>query len=305
MEYGDGAPPTTDEMDATTGDATSGETDAAGDGDGDADAREAEAAVPDPCAGLAMCDDFESTPPGQPPQARLWSVGGPNCGATVSRGTATIDSTRAHGGVHSVKVVNDFGADAAPPDYCDHVFLNNVSAFTNLGPQIYARFFAYFGDSLDPTSHTTFVTMTDQGDTGQQLRVGVGNDVFVWNRESDDAFLPELDTGMKAINTQGDGVVQPTIDQWFCLEFHIDQNAGTIDTWIDDAEVPSLVETGTPVANVSAVWLSGTYAMWRPQITSFGLGWETYFNSSTDSMTLWFDDVAIASHRIGCTSADQ
>jgi hypothetical protein len=44
--------------------------------------------------------------------------------------------------------------------------------------------------------------------------------------------------------------------------------------------------------------------MWRPQLTGFGLGWETYFNKASDAMTVWFDDVALAPQRIGCLDAD-
>ena len=58
------------------------------------------------------------------------------------------------------------------------------------------------------------------------------------------------------------------------------------------------------MTDVSTEWLSGSHAMWRPQITSFGLGWETYYNKASDAMVLWFDDVAIATHRIGCLDAN-
>jgi hypothetical protein len=279
--------------DATAGDA------AAGDATMSA---EAAAEASDPCAGLALCEDFESTSPGQPPRTSLWSIGAPGCGP--NGGTVTIDSSRAHSGRHSAKVVDEPGSNGTAPAYCDHVFFNNTAVFANLGPQIYARFFVYLGMPIDPTSHVTFATMTDKNDNNHQLRVGIGSDVFVWNRESDDAFLPELDTGNSMINPQAPGAVQPTTGQWFCVEFHIDQNAGNIDTWIDGAEVSSMAETGTPVPDVSTVWLSGSYATWRPQISSFGLGWETYFDKASDAMTLWFDDVAIASHPIGCESAD-
>ena len=204
---------------------------------------EAEAAPPDPCAGLTLCDDFEATPLGQPPKAALWTIGAPDC--NPQRGTAVIDSTQAHSGKHSVKVVNDFGASASPPAYCDHVFFNNTTAFASAANQdIYARFYIYLGEPLDPTSHVTFATMTDQTNGGDQIRVGVDTNVFVWNRKSDDVYLPELDTGNGAINTQSPGTLQPTTNGWFCVEFHLDEAAGTIDTWIDGTDTQGLPRTG-------------------------------------------------------------
>ena len=62
------------------------------------------------------------------------------------RGTATVDSTHAHSGTQAVKVVNDFGDAGGPPNYCDHVFFTNVSAFATATPQqVYARFYVYSG----------------------------------------------------------------------------------------------------------------------------------------------------------------
>jgi hypothetical protein len=288
---------------SATGDAT---TDAATTPPSDATTMTDEAATTaNPCAGLAVCDDFESTALGQPPRPSLWSIGAPDC--SPQRGTAVIDSTQAHSGKHSVKVVNDFGANATPPAYCDHVFFNNTTAFAGaMGQDVYARFYVYLGEPLDPASdmHVTFATMTDNANGGDQLRIGVASNVFVWNRKSDNAYLPELDTGNQAINTQAPATLQPATNAWFCVEFHIDQAAGTIDTWIDGTEYPGLADTGTPVTDVSTVWLSGGHATWMPQISSFGLGWETYVNRASDAMVLWFDDVAIANRRIGCLGAD-
>jgi hypothetical protein len=74
----------------------------------------------------------------------------------------------------------------------------------------------------------------------------------------------------------------------------VDQAAGTIDTWVDGREVPGLVEDGTPVPDVSTQWLAPP---WKPALSDLRLGWESY---AGQAMTLWFDDVALASQRIGC-----
>ena len=36
---------------------------------------------------------------------------------------------------------------------------------------------------------------------------------------------------------------------------------------------------------------------WRPALSNFRIGWEAYGDGSD---TLWYDDVAVSSSRIGC-----
>jgi hypothetical protein len=260
------------DLDATTPDAKPA----------DATALEAEAA-PAPCAGLQLCDDFESTATGQPPSPTRWLLTNPGCSG---RGTVTVDSTHAHSGSHAVKVVNDF-MTGGPPAYCDHVFFTATSPFTSNSPQeVYARFFVYL-DRAEGMGHVTFASMTDHNNGNNQLRVGFNSGVFIWDRQPPDAYLPELDTGNGAINTPVSQA--PTSQTWMCVELHLDEAAGTVDTWIDDTEVPGLAETGMPVPNISTVWLAAPNAMWKPQITDFSLGWETYVNNASDAMTVWFD----------------
>jgi len=231
-------------------------------------------------AGLALFDDFESAAVGGPPNPALWTVESPDCSGT---GTLAIDDSEAHSGHHSVRVDGGGG-------YCDHVFFSNASAITGLGQdggQVYARFFVRLGAALGQ-GHVTFLAMQDDNDGDDDVRMGGQDAILMYNRESDDATLPTLSpTGV------GDSVVIPAAT-WTCIEFHVDQSAGTIDTWVNGAEVPGLVENGTAVADISTQWLSKT---WRPSLATFQLGWESY---AGETMTLWFDDVALAAFRVGC-----
>lgn len=192
-------------------------------------------------------------------------------------------------------------ADGGAPGYCDHTFFANTSAFAGAtAGQVYARFYVLLGDPVG-TQHATFATLTDKNDNNGRLRLGFNEGVFVWNRESDDAYLPQLDMPDDAggtINTS-QSLTPPT--DWFCVEFLIDEAAGTIDTWVNDNEVPGLVDTGTPVTDISTAWLSGKYANKKPFVTDLALGWEAYFGQA---MTVWYDDVAVAAHRIGCSPPD-
>ena len=119
--------------------------------------------------------------------------------------------------------------------------------------------------------------------------MGGQNKVLMWNRESDDATLPS----MSPVGTSKS--VVPATSRWLCVELEVDGAAGTIHTWVDGAPVEGLVEDGTATPDVDAPWLSKSG--WRPALSDFRLGWESYGGQTS---TLWFDDVALGAQRIGC-----
>jgi hypothetical protein len=244
---------------------------------GAADVASPGAASAQPCAALPLCDGFESDAVGAPPSASVWSIAQPDCTGT---GTLAIDDSQAHSGTRSVRVNGGGG-------YCDHVFIDDTAVMPTLGPQVYARFFVRLDAALGQ-GHVSFLAMKDAADKGDDMRMGGQDAIVVYNRQSDDATLPTLSpTGI------GDSVAL-IAGAWTCIELHVDESAGTIDTWVDGAEVAGLVENGTAAPDISTQWLSRA---WKPMLTDFRLGWESY---SGQTMTLWFDDVALASHRIGC-----
>jgi hypothetical protein len=226
------------------------------------------------CGSLPLCDDFESAAiePG------TWTLEAPNCN---ERGTSiAIDSSQAHSGSYSVKVTGAGG-------YCNHLFLTNESAVSSIDGPIFGRFFVRFEHEIED-GHTTFAAFHDSSQN-KDLRMGGQSRILMWNRESDDATLPELSpTGISMS-------VRPTPGQWLCVEYRVDGATGTLTTWIDGAEVAGLVVDGTPTPDVDAQWLRNPG--WRPQLVSAGFGWEGY---GGQSMNLWFDDIAVGPARIGC-----
>jgi hypothetical protein len=231
---------------------------------------------PVPCGSLPLGDGFESDIVGGPPSASRWSVVHPDC---MGSGKLAVDDSQAHTGTRSVKVTGGGG-------YCDHVFLADTTVMPDLGPEVYARFFVRLETALGQ-GHTSLLAMTDANDGGH-VRMGGQDAILMYNRESDDATLPTLSpTGVS-------DSVALVAGTWTCVEFHIDESAGTVETWVDGTLVPGLVENGTPVADISTQWLAKP---WKPKLTDFGLGWESY---AGQTMNLWFDDVALDSQRIGC-----
>lgn len=230
------------------------------------------------CTGLPLCDDFEAATAGGLPDAATWTIVRPSCSGT---GTVTVDGSQAHSGTKSVKVTGKAG-------YCNHVFFANTAAVTAVGKSVYGRFFLRLSDPLD-MGHTTLLTLKDAANGGKDLRLGGQNKVLIWNRETDDATLPELSPTGTSLS------VSPPALAWRCIEFHIDESDGQMQTWVDGVEVAGLHQDGVPTQDIDQQWLNK--GGWKPDVTDLKLGWESY---GAQDMTLWFDDVAIGPARIGC-----
>jgi hypothetical protein len=237
------------------------------------------------CSSLALCDDFESGTVGAVPDSARWAVGGPNCFS--GSGKATVDGSVARSGSKSVRI--DPG-----PDYCGHAFIE-TAAINTLGAVRYGRFYIRLAKALD-AAHVTFLSMRDANDVSgtqsQELRLGGQSGIIKWNRSKDDATLPTL-------SPQGIAMSLPLpANTWTCVEFKFDQTDGTIQTWVNGVAPAGLQQDGVATADVDQTWLA-QINNWRPNLNLMRLGWEAYGGQTN---TVWIDDVALGSTRIGCGS---
>jgi hypothetical protein len=230
--------------------------------------------TPTGCGSALFCDGLESQTGATP--AAPWTVTYPDCSGS---GTASVDSTVAHTGSRSLKVVGTAG-------YCNHVFVRAAADLAALPQTYYVRFYVRHS-TAQPASHTTFLAMKDAADGNRDLRMGGQNGALQWNRSSDDATLPEQSPAGVAQST-----ALPT-GGWHCVELQV-EGAGRLTTWLDGTSVPGLRADGVPTADVDRQWLARS---WAPRLTDLRLGWESYGEGSD---TLWFDDVAVAGSRVGC-----
>ncbi|TVY73444.1 hypothetical protein LSUE1_G005988 [Lachnellula suecica] len=217
-----------------------------------------------------ISDDFESGW-----DQTKWPIYAPDCN---QGGSVTLDSTTAHSGKNSIKVAGAGG-------YCGHIFFGSTSAPTG---DVYVRVWVKVSTALT-SDHVSFITMPDSAQgTNKHLRIGGQSQILMYNRESDDATLPDL-------SPQGIATSTPLPTGSFqCFEYHLGTN-GTIETWLNSKAIAGLTEIAG-VANANA-------AQWQrssviPKVTAVYFGWESYGGAVN---TLWYDDVAIGSTRVGCT----
>ncbi|GAA3424555.1 cellulose-binding domain-containing protein [Streptosporangium nondiastaticum] len=226
------------------------------------------------CAGAAVCSGFEDQA-GVP--AGDWQVVTPNCSGS---GTAVIDTSVTHGGSRSLRINGGGG-------YCNHVFAGTTRDVSAIGPVVHARMWVRHTTAL-PAGHVSMITMADARDGGRDLRVGGQNGALQWNRESDDATLPEQSPAGVALSTP------LPVGRWVCLRYEIDTTRQSIRTLVDDQEVAGLRVDGVPTQDVDSQWLRRTTA---PRPTTLRLGWESY---GGDQDTIWYDDVALSSSPLSC-----
>ena len=173
--------------------------------------------------------------------------------------------------------------------FCDHVFFTDTKVISTIHPIVYGRVFMRLSAPLGG-GHVSFMAMKDTNDSGMDLRTGGQNMILMWNRQSDDATLPAMSPAGVALS------IQPATQKWLCLEFMVDETQGAMATWVDGVEVPGLHLDGTPTPDLDQQWLTGKPG-WKPSLADWKLGWESY---AGQAMTLWFDDAALSSQRVGC-----
>jgi hypothetical protein len=245
-----------------------------------------------------LCDDFESTAAGAGPDASRWVLMAPNC--SDNTGTAVVDTMQFRSGGKSMRI-------ASGANYCGHAFIAS-SRVASMGNVIYGRYYMRLAQPLGD-AHITFVSMCDSTDAtarggdcsvstsngaqlqtrSMELRMGGQSGIVMWNRQLDDATMPSLSPAGIAMSTQ------LTPEAWHCIEFGIDQAAGTLQTWIDGVPLAGLQLDGTATQDVDAAWLRN--GNWRPALKDFKLGWENYGGAG---VTLWYDDIVLHTSRIGC-----
>jgi hypothetical protein len=135
-------------------------------------------------------------------------------------------------------------------------------------------------------SHVSFITMPD---SKKHLRIGGQSKILMYNRESDDATLPDLSPNGIAASS-----ALPTAG-WQCFEYHLGPD-GTIETWLNDKAIAGLTsKPGTANAN-AAQWQRSSI---KPKVTGSYFGWESY---GGDTNTFWYDDIIVSSTKVGCNA---
>ncbi|KAK3356416.1 hypothetical protein B0T25DRAFT_135485 [Lasiosphaeria hispida] len=206
-----------------------------------------------------------------------WGTYAPDCS---QGGKVTLDSTTAHSGKNSIRVDGAGG-------YCGHIFFGTKKIPTG---DVYVRTFLKASKALTD-SHVSFITMPDSAQGAKKhLRIGGQSKILMFNRESDDATLPDLSpVGISASTALPTG-------SWQCFEYRLGTD-GSVETWLNDKAIAGLTAKAGVANSNAAQWQRSSL---KPKVTAIYFGWESY---GGDTNTFWYDDIVVSSTRVGCTTS--
>jgi hypothetical protein len=249
------------------------------------------------CAGTLVCDDFEGYSNGSPPHAP-WSV-------VKNSGSVLIDRTRAHSGTQSVMVT----APAASGFRSVLLRFASSTLLPTAGNVIYGRMMFWLDSAPNAEVHWTFIdgeglVSTDAGVPyhavsryGGQMPLTDVDGGFLGSQLMASYDTPDSYSGIGPSSDCYQQSMQREVPvaQWTCAEWQFDGPNDTMRFWINGVPVPDLTVAmtgdGCTQQPTGYVWAAPRYA-------ELDVGWESY--QADDARTIWLDDVALGSERIGC-----
>jgi hypothetical protein len=232
-----------------------------------------------PCdaPGIIVCDDFES---------------GIKNFQLPAQAQVTVDTTRHHSGNSAIKL-----AGSSAPS-------NHISTPPNSIPAsnaFYMRAWVNFEKDLTAMGgHVAYIVGSVADDnSGDEVRLGSsknlkGNPMIDLNWQGPGhAEITQFSNG--DVNGVGGGTDTPgttlMANRWYCIEAFFNGRDSEFQLWIDNTEITSLHVTDW------AGQRTGTQRAWAPTYRFLKVGAQNY---SGDVGTVWYDDVAMGTLRIGC-----
>jgi hypothetical protein len=221
----------------------------------------------------------------------------------MGAGTAVVDAAHHMSGTQAVKFVVPGQADSA------YIALRNAPVFPVAGNAFFGRVMMWLTSSptaTNPAVHWTIIEGSGlvPGQTyhsayrlGGQHPITGGNQLMA-NYETPDSYNgngPATDCWHHAT-----GKVVP-VARWSCFEWQYDGPNNALTLWVDGSEMLNVRGMGN-TANGDGCGNSqpATYPWTAPTFDTIRVGWDSY--QADSERTLWLDDVAISSTRVGCPS---
>ncbi len=243
-----------------------------------------------PCAGMLLCDTFESGVPNA-----AWTK---YSSVTSGTGTPTItvDSTHAYRGTKALHV-------HFPSTITDGAAWLAETAVLPATPRAFIRAHFYVGSGFAMGGANLIQAIQDT-DNGYAIRLRMDP----WDGTPTGDVQPGLGFEEASNSSTGSGTRTPysvPLNKWFCAELEIDQNAtpskpGVVATYFTTDGTPEPAAT-----NVTDYSMSGppypTLNMAPTQTWVHEIDVGPYFTAGTATDgDMWIDDIAISTSRIFC-----
>lgn len=234
-------------------------------------------------AGLAVCDGFEDTAPGGPPDPNWWTVQLFHPDSVLA-----VDTLRAARGQHALHVHTANGS-----------YENAMMTISRLFPApnntFYGRAFVYFSQMSTQSHWTNFVAsgMLPGASDRTLLRYGGRVGHLMANYIGKD----EWQHGAVMVNGTWTEEVKYPSDRWTCVEWQFKGDTNEMHFWFDEVEMQHMAILGFSADCCRDVpWTAPTF-------DRFAMGWEKVesLDPGVSGFDIWFDEVALDYQRIRCT----
>lgn len=249
---------------------------------GATDAGPPDAGVVDACAGLLLCEDFESYDAGRAPSGR-WQT-------SLAKGTVAVDTAHAASGAKAVRLTVQAGT-ASDSYRVAALVLSGAPYFPWPANAIYGRL-KLFVPTLPPGSDVHYDFVNGQGFSSAasgdaQVKYGAMNQKHFL------ANLWESPTQLDCWKSSNTSLTMPE-GRWACLEWHFDGARNEAELWLDGQPVNEVTVMGQGDGCVNRASLPWHF----PAFDRLSVGWMAY--QAYGAQELWLDDVALGTQRIGC-----
>lgn len=220
-------------------------------------------------SGLLFCEDFEKGAADAAPSGAMWTTSyiGPDMPRIV------VDATSpAHSGKHSVSIT------APLTNFQSFLNYHDASVLPRPSGEFYLRVWVRLNRAM--ADHHNAYLVLDRASApgaGAAVRLGVQASMLSLTVGGD------AHGSLSNANFSNDQMLGPrfTVGTWSCLEGYFNSATPTIAFWLDRAEITDFRHTD---------WPADAYDTLR-------FGFEKY---AGPELTIWLDDVALGSSRIGC-----
>ncbi|MDB4945002.1 MAG: hypothetical protein JWP97_4536 [Labilithrix sp.] len=237
----------------------------------------ADAALPDPCAGRAVCDSFESAAPGGKPDPATWKV-------LENSGTVTVSDARAHTGTHSVKLATTMAQ-------YQRAMIQTAGAplFPLPGNTLYGRMWVYLENAAAHSVHWNMISAGGAvpGHSGVTAVYDYGGQL--------DVLLALYDTQGAKTDCGTHSARAMPIGTWTCFAWAYKGPTNEMQLFDQAGEITDMhvVNKGQQCLShdLGDQWIAPTFA-------NASVGWESV---QTDAgHTMYIDDVILDDEPVSC-----
>jgi hypothetical protein len=232
------------------------------------------------CSGSELlCEDFEDVADGMVPAGGPWKPLDASCEFQMSSFSMGVTSELAHGGSQSLKVTNKHFAQCR---------LSGQFAATD---DFWIRAYSYWETGLDISNRETLdIDLTPGFKTADDPAVRFG---YRSKAPCEEYAGPQVTViGLAGGEVTGCGSREMPKGEWFCFEAHVQQASNLVVKTYIDGEAISYQSTGKPMTDTIATETAITQ-----KIDHIRLG---IFSTGEAQGSVYLDDIAVASTRIGC-----